>query len=1056
MAYRLAFYVCIGASVFGMVGCGGDDGPAKADDGATKPALSGSVRGTAVLFDTLTHANTRVTLRVAGWDPASAPESARAAFTAETDAAGLFTFTDVPAGTYTVTYEHESYVPRVRDNVVVSDSARGDLDLGVERLSRSRWVVDGQEIGAGTRGPGGEHQFFQIDGDLFVYDHGKGATVPIVGPAGVVGGVLSPDGTNALLFSGTSPSTSSPNTVHFARVGANDAPRLVSANALVAGLSPSGARGFVLAPSGPSQVDLFSFETASAEVPAVVAAKVSSSALIYVPDPRFPRVGPFVTPVYAQLAFENNDRVFEGVQVRDFRILTTDTGELRNVRNVVSRQSLPLPANASSDALATQILVTVTTGSSGRDIYLWEPGVAPPVRLNDAPLTGPVSIDTSSAPGRALVLSAELDGSTRVSAFDLTGAPRFRTVVPRLLWSPGSQLLSTLSSRGRRDGRGRYYALTREGDGISVVKIDLTSLEATPVVSGITRVNGGAPSSFDDLTSSQLVRGLDATRFLMNVRSNGTELTPIVVDDNGAHEIRGSFSTQVFSNLVMNRGGSAVAFFTSTPTAHVASIPAVGSTTPSSIPLSQTPSTIAVSEDGTTLALGSSTGVVTMTSNGNDVATVCSASGSPSRVWFEGLAVLASTSSGQVAVGRRGAAASCTTFGSSGFNARSFGFSDPTRLIVQDGTSTPRYVDVSVTPPLVSTLDSANTVVMNGRRTRAFLLPTLAAVDARGSVVSYRNSYALIETVSPSPNGAFMYFRQTSGGEILAFGETGEGVQLSAGLVSSSSSYLRVLRDGAAFAFIENAERGGRDLSAVDSDTGTKTVVVPAIYGSAFDSGSLSPWVSPDRSTVFGLGDANAGVTDAEPKARFAAYRDKRIVLGDDVVVSPAPRFDTARSRVTYRAAQNPLHGTATLLSYDVGAAGPTTIAENVRSFALSPREDALAIVSVRNNALELRSGRFGEPSVSMGVIGFADLQTGSNVVFSDDARRLFAFDQRSSGGGSSPGWLVTGGVGEVGLVAVTNDVLGVFPNGNGERAAVLTRNPRQPGRLLQQFVLRR
>ena len=117
-----------------------------------------------------------------------------------------------------------------------------------------------------------------------------------------------------------------------------------------------------------------------------------------------------------------------------------------------------------------------------------------------------------------------------------------------------------------------------------------------------------------------------------------------------------------------------------------------------------------------------------------------------------------------------------------------------------------------------------------------------------------------------------------------------------------------------------------------------------------------------------------------------------------------------------------------------------------------SPDGKAVAAIVVKDGHLQLQSGPAGQATTVMGPLSYATLGA-SNLVFSDDASRLFTFDTSSSGSMTTGGTLVTGGVGAAGLTAVTTQVLAVFSDKTGKQAAVLTRDPTRTGRVLNRYV---
>lgn len=1026
--------------------------------------------GQALLFDSLNHANTTVTMRAAS---RSADISTSLAFTTTTDPAGAFEFKNVPSGTYVTTYAHETYVEVAQPNVVVSDSTNGQRTLDRAVLTRASYVVGGQALLPGNRSPVADRQFFLIDGQLGVYNQDSGQFGSFAQTLPVVGGTMAPDAKNALLLSGNSASLGTTDALYAAHIEGNAfaPPVLISTNAVQAGVSPNSTRAFVFTANGnPGNVDLWTFTFADTKAVTKVAGDVSYSSVVYAADPTYPTAAvggafPYAVPVYGNLGYLDNPHLVAAVPVSDFSVFDVNTGTVSKFANVISRQALPIPAGAPPLTTPMQLITTVPDAAgSQRDVYLWNPGVSLPIKINAAPLPPGGVVDTVTSPGRAFLVTPTGAGGTDISVFDVSATPNLRAVATNLLWSPASSIGSYFTIHGRTIAPNKYYVLGKNGAFADLVSIDLTTLTSTVVQPNLTKVGGGSFSSSDDLTisSPSVFRSLSAKSFELNIAATGLQLTPVVVDANGPHPVTGLFANSAFTSLVVNDAGTALAFLDGPMSARRATIPAAGAAVSSTIPLVAATEAIAISPSGGRLAYSAAGALRTTDATGADEILVGTAASNVTKLAYFDPGLVAATTSGTVSVGVGNVATSlATAFASGAFNPTFFGFADGTRVLVHNGSSTlVELPTTAVTPTIAATYPNTGPsfVYMNGPKTQAVIVATtfstgaLTALTSNGTRDTPAGSWAVLPGFAQSPNGSRMYFRDTAG-RVLAFDAAAASTQVATALAGVTSSSLRSFRDGADFVFVETTATG-RDLVLVNADTATRTVVMQGMTGTSIVSGAsatLDPWVSADGTTVFATGNVTT-TPGAPPNNRLVAYTKSLVVLGDNVASSPFPALDVTGKNLLFQTNKESLLGTGTLTSFPLGGSVPVILAANVRSFAFSPDTKSLAALVVKDGAIVLQSGPVGQPATAMGPVGFTKLVSGANLFFSDDGLRLFALDSASTGGLSTSAILWTGAVGSNALTGVTTNVLGVFPDRTGKQAGVLTKNLAASGANLNRF----
>ncbi|MDB4936687.1 MAG: hypothetical protein JWP87_3659 [Labilithrix sp.] len=1059
----------IALAAFGVAACGSDE-PAAAPLPAAPP---GSIIGQALLFDGLNHANTTVTMTAAS---RSTDTTTSLIFRTTTDPGGAFEFKNVPPGTYVTTYKHETYVDVSQPNVVVSDSTNGQRSLDRAILTRAAYVVDGQTVLPGNRAPKADRQLFLIDGQLGLYSQDTGVFGRFPRTLSVVGGTMTPDAKNALLLSGTSASLGTTDALYAAKIDRIDgspfeAPALISTNAVQAGVSPNSSRAFVFTSNGnPGNVDLWTFAFADTKTVTKVAGDVTYSSIVYAADPAYPTqtLGgtiPYATPVYGHLGYLDNPHLVSAVSVSDFNVFDVNAGSVSKFANVVSRTSLPIPTGSAPGTPAMQLIMAVPDAAGAqRDVYLWNPGVALPTKLNTAALPAGSVVDTSSSPGRAFLVTPNTSGATDISVFDISATPNLRPVVNNLLWSPGSSIASYFTAHGRVLGPNKYYVLGRNGTNANLVSVDLTTLTSSVVQGNITKVGGGTFSSFDDLTASSptVFRTLSPKTFALNIASNGTQLTPVIVDGGVARQVTGLFASSAFTSLTVNDAGTALAFLDTPMIARHATISTSGVLTPNSIALTAATEAIALSPNGQRLAYSASGAIRTTDATGADEIAVGTAPSTVTKLAYLDPGVVAATSAGSVYVGHSLTAASLTAAIPSGaFNPTFFGFADGTRVLLHNGSSTLYEVAIAAAPSVAGTYPNTGPsfVTMNGPRTQAAIIGStfstgpLTVLASNGTRDTPSGSWAALPGFATSPNGTKMYFRDTSG-RVLAFDAATASTQVASAMTATSSSFLRPFHDGADFLFVETAG-SGRDLVLVNADTATRTVVMKGMLGTAIANSAtsaLDPWVSADGSTIFAAGTV-PGAAGAPASTRLVAYTTSLIPLGDNVASTPFPALDVTSKNLLFQTNKESLLGTGTLASFPLGGTAPVILADKVRSYAFSPDTKSLAALVVKDGAIVLQSGPVGKPATTMGPVGFTKLVSGTNLVFSDDGTRLFALDSASTGALPTSGILWSGAVGGNTLSGVTTDVLAVFPDHTGKQAGVLTKKLDASGAILNRFA---
>jgi hypothetical protein len=1058
----------IALTAFAVAACG-DDPKSVAPLPAPAP---GSIIGQALLFDSLNHANTSVTMSATG---RSNEATTNITFRTTTDASGVFELRNVPPGTYVTTYRHETYADVSQPNIVVSDTTNGQRNLDRAVLTRASYVVDGQTIVAGNKSPKSDRHFFLVDGQLGIYDQNTGQFGSYPRTLSVVGGTIAPDAKNALLLSGTSASLGTTDALYAAKIEAKpfEAPVLISTNAVQAGISPNSSRAFLFTSNGnPGNVDLWTFAFADTKAVTKLATDVLYSSVVYAADPTYPTLTlagaiPYATPIYGHLGYLDNPHFVSAVSVSDFNVFDVNAGSVAKFKNVLSRVSLPTATGAAPGTTPMQLITAVPdTGGLQRDLYLWNPGVALPTKLNTAPLPAGTVVDTVSSAGRAFLVAPAANGGTDISVFDISATPNLRSVVTNLLWSPGSSVASYFALHGRTLGSNKYYVLGRNGTNANLVSVDLSAMTSTVVHPNLTKLGGSSFSSFDDLTisSPSVIKILSPKTFALNIGSTGTQLSPVIVDGNGAHQVAGLFDNSAFTSLVVNDAGTALAFLNTPLIAHHATIPVAGPATPNTINLLASTEAIALSPSGLRLAFSAAGAIRTTDATGAGEIAVGTAASTVTRLGYFDPGVVAATANGVVYAGIGSTAASLITAVPSGaFNPTFHGFSDGTRILVHNGNSFVYEVATAAAPPTVTgtfTNTGPSFVYMNAAKTQAMIVGTtstfstgpLTALLSNGTRDTPSGSWAALPGFTQSPDGKKTYFRDTSG-RVLAFDAAGAATQVATAMTSTSSSSLRSFRGGADFLFIETSGTG-RDLVLVNSNTATRTVIMQGIIGSSITSSAsslLDPWVSADGTTIFAAGNVST-MAGAPPNNRLVAYTSSVITLGDNVANAPFPALDVSGKNLLFMTNKESLLGTGTLASFPLGGTAPVVLAEKVRSYAFSPDTKSLAALTVRDGAIVLQSGPVGKPATAMGPVGFTKLVTGTNLFFSGDGLRLFALDSASTGGLSTSGVLWTGAVGANALSGVTTDVTAVFPDHTGKQAGVLTKSLRDSGVILNRF----
>lgn len=1044
----------------GLTACGGDDEEPRPE--LVVPA--GSVTGRVVLFDSLSHEGTSIRFVARNSRGNIQSEFSSSVMSA---ADGGFEFRGIPAGTYDVFLEHDTYVTQILKSMIVGDLRNGGLDLGRHVLTRAEIRAGGQVITPGNKSPDVSKQFFSVDGRLGVYSHADGsfASLPPTFPA--VGGVMTPDAQFALVESGTAATVNDPNTLFSVSLtpaadGNLPEPTLVSSNAVVAGVAPTGGRGFFLTPTGTgTEVDLWSFAFADPATATRVDQDLPSGSLQIIADPNYPTTAPYTRPVHSVISYFGAQRQEGGTTVRDFFVFDPATGGKQSLTNVTASSTLPTPPNYPT-GLPDPLLITRLAGTSDRDLYLWIPGPTLPVKVTPTPLTGTYYVDASTTNGRVYIIRSAA-GVRAVDAFDVAAAPNYRADVYTTVWS--STTLSGLLASGMMLDANKSLVLSRNGAMTDLAVFDVSNLSTTVVQANISKASGLPFNSGDSLASTDVLRPLGSGRYLFSTGSNGVTLSLGVIGGTTAIAIPGTFNVASWNSFKMAPAGTRAVFYNEPDNLRVVTFPAGAAPSVLTVPVvgatAATP--LAVASDGSRIAYALLNVVTTMLPDGTGPVSPITSTSNVAELQATQAAVYSRDIGNEVRAAKLDAVATNVVVPTAAASFAVYPFTGGLRSILLLGNILAYDVDVTTVPAATyrgSTTPSQVYTIGGGARIAMVMSgQQLIVEDAAGALVTPAGAwYPLMinaQDYTLSPDGARAFFRRSTG-LVESYGASGVAVEAIKYTPSLSTSYVRLLKSGMELVAVDY-DNGAQQLVTVDRNTGVRQVREANLVGTSFQSSlssNLFPWVSPDSTQIIYATDVNAAQAGMPPAYRLMAYGAAPIALGDNVATAPAPSYDSESKTVLFATDKESQFGTTTRLAYTLGAPNAVVIAEAVRSVIFSPDNKAMAVIVVSNGALELRSGNVGQPAVPMGPIRFTSLSNGSNVVWSDDSRRLFAIDTNTSGGNSTPGALYTGAVGQPGLLPVTTDVVAVFPDKTGARAAVLTRDLSTGGRLLQRFAI--
>jgi hypothetical protein len=960
------------------------------------PVPPGTISGSAVLFDALDHARTEVILSVAR---SGGDTEVHERFVTTTRADGGFELKYVPPGGYKLTLRHNTYVD-LEVPVVIPE---GQMDLGQHVLKRVSHVVDGHTVAASARAPLGDHQLFLIDGRVHLYTHATGELRSLAPTLPVMGGALTPEAGHALLFGHSG--TGIAEVVYAGRVGAP--PALVTSNAVMAGVSSYGARGWVMTRLAPGTGDLYSFSLGDPTTTDLVAGDVALSTFVGVPAEG-------MRDVYAKLAYDDNVRVVAGVSVSDFHLFDPSQRQVYTLSAVQASPDL-----TAGPGKPVRVMSTVHSAGQ-RNVYLWRQDGSIPTLLNRDPLPD-VSFDTTSSPGRVFVIA----NGAPVAVFDLAENPNYRSALPSLLWNTFGSVRSSIQSRGRTLSHNKYLVLLQGGSSVDLASFDIDTMAVTILETGITRADGSQPTSADDFHSLGLL--LPQGRLLLMRGS-----APVVVDPNGAvHRVSGSVGAGCRSTFVISGDGSRAACLGTPTDLHLMTISS-GTMTSVSLP-GNANGPVGVS--GTAAAYSIGGDVYTTGENGENPVLVASRPGSVLSLVLVDPGVAIAYSTGEVVAATAGAANSAVTVSASGaFNMRAQGFSSGARMTIQYSVWL-REVDASTAPPaLVEPLIQTSTApTMHPSRKRMLVSisnGTLSLGEA-GDRLLYPVSSSSFDVANLS-DGDYHY-RLLSNGRLMAYPPTGSPVDVINGYVANTPQSMHLM--GEKLAVLNTI--GSIELTLVDLRTAGTTTLANTLYEAVFRSGpGAGTWIAPDLRTIIAL----------TRTGQLFAYDGKHnATLAVNVVASPAPFYDLEQKRLLFSTDRDALHGTTTLRSYPIGGE-VRVLVEGARSFALAPDGRTLAAVVVRKGQFELHAGTVDQPATLMGPIGVPTLRSRINTVFSDDATRLFVFDDTGSNGMA---W--GGAIGRVDLLPLTSGVLGVYPDRTGKNAAIISTRP--GGRVLERHV---
>ncbi len=988
-----------------------------------------------------------------------------------TGADGAYSFNGVPAGTYQAALALAGFVSVTVDDVVVSDNTFTVRDV---TLYKAATVAQGNGAQLLARSPDGAKVLAALDGVLYVVPQGAGAPIAVSGGTFANAGSFSPDG-SALALSNVDtlwlvPADGSKPAAYASGVWNHEVH-----------WSSNGARASFGVPNASSGYDWYSFDLATGTPTKVI---TQGGALLDSPDGQ-------------QRLFTVQSTNTMSLGLRDLVMLDFQTGA--SVKLITGVHDFELATAIADSRDGKAVVMPNVTGKTGLsmaidvgDLYVFRFGTQAAVKVSTTPIQSDVGIVRTGSDTHFTLSSKNVPGTSNVAtSVSIYGGdvepPVLRTLVANL---PPTGT-PTLVSGTRTYAIDMKTAITRDLYALDLVNGSGQLVQATVTQPALTAASNNA---------GDYLRVLDATHvlFATNTTNPGgpAKANLGIFDGTAAHPVatatqtEGAIAGNAFANLQLSASGAICAY--AGPVLTDATV-ATGVTKN----LTVQPLLFSLATDGTLIAYAiantTNDDVKTVTADG---LTAVSVGSDPTLIASGGTVawIYLTPQKDLVLFGDPGVASTPHAFrapaaGGTVTALGTFTVADVRTDVLAIGARTVIYdpgrfqtftVDaapVAAATP-VATASSAKPAFANRPHTRAFafgdngastsrvwaIAPTGAALASASSALAF-DVPGMLPQPLVSPSGRVVYFAGANGvatDPLIAFGETGAEVVLANAQDSTKGPFGNgnyVLDDsGKNLMWVD-----GSTIKASALDQPVANVVATGYAG--FDIGPglssnvspFSPWVSPDRSTLYAL-SANGAAFTCKAFA-FAtgtlgtlgadvAFVQRTVTLpsppfppGSMVTVTDSPSFSADTRSLFFQTAPDNLKGTFTLDVVPVGGTTPVKLADSVSAFAESPTGRAVAGTTSVSGVTQLFSG----PVTSTAPLGTLDVVEGQGATFSwaIDETRVYAIFPSSG-----RAWVqLVGASGAQGanVALVDIGVSALLADFNGTRAVLIAQHPGDP-----------
>lgn len=1031
------------------------------------PAASGqgSVSGRVVLFDATQHDGTTVALMPG-------------MLTATSDVMGGYMFSNVPAGTYDAVFTHAGYASQTVHNIEVST---GTFNAALVTLRREATVIGGHTVVSFGPAPNGQSfdltkVLVGIDGKLFVVPESTGAAVAVSNGTSATGGSFAPDG-NRLAMTYTPLPTSifapqPPTTLWIGPSDGSSVPKLLTTNLdssfQVAVFSPDSSHlwfdttrvpAALNDPTDPTNNFVGDWYSVAAGAPTRV---ITSGRIVQ------------LSRNFKQVLFAINRQIINGILVEDLVMLDTNAGTTTTLAAQAVSSELDALFNANGGFFLTGPVVvttvTSTTGAATGDLYAWRPGDAAATKLTAAAIDSNALIDLTTSPGHVFVTAANADGTLALYGFDVGAAPTLRTLVPAspvgamivtVLFEPTSNLVYANNTKQLS------LSKTAAGTTTDLYAVDITAATSTKIGTAVTHF---ANATQDNVIGSYALQ-VDETHFLFATAANGTTFTAHDFDGTNSIQLATGIAVAALGQVQLSGDGLGWAFFAPTPTTFpLTTVTIAGTTATVRTFAGVTPDVVSLSHDGTKVAYsvqGAGHPIDLAATSGAAAPIQITTNTLPVKWMLLGInndAILYGDNIGAVNNAFRvGVTAGATPSGLGNIGTsppQLYALADGKRVFVVDANNNTSQIDLPAGTALtrIGTATSQKVFpIMNPAHTRFFFNATSAAGTGLFAAGTTGTALAgptagLWTGVVVSPDGKSMAFIDVTNFPanpivpIVGYAESGAIVPLATAVDVFNGGAINV--PGGNVAWIDQVSATDNELCASRLNTPARNRIVSGLGSTTFaglgTTPGRAPWLSPDGSGLFAVGDANVGAgTPSYTLGGFVFATGTAGTIGTNVVTDQATaatsmQYDPTLANLVYASNFDSLAGSFDLSSVSTGSvAAGLKLMSGAVSWSFSPfsghKVAGAALVGGQPN---LFVGTLGSGGGAIGPIGSID----PTVYFSGDESHVFAQD-------SGTGIAYAATLGGTTLTEIDDGVIanGLFPDAAGTSCIEIAQHPGNP-----------